>query len=124
LPFYGVALLVFGTSTTVVQGAIGLFGVGAGFLALVATTNTAVQSIVADHMRGRVMATRIMSFTAAFPLGTLIQSALADATSPRLVVSAAAILLLVGGAVLVAVPGLLARLDDPPDRDDALPTQS
>jgi MFS family permease len=120
LPFYGVALLVFGTSTTAVQGAIGLFGVGAGFLALVATTNTAVQSIVADHMRGRVMATRVMSFAAAYPLGALIQSALADAVSPRVVVSGAAILLLVGAAVLMAVPGLLARLDDPPDRDDAM----
>jgi predicted MFS family arabinose efflux permease len=115
LPLYGLALLVFGTSTTVVQGAIGLFGAGAGFLALVASTNTAVQSIVADHMRGRVMATRIMSFTGAFPLGALLQSSLADVVSPRLVVSAAAVLLLIGGFVLMAVPGLLGRLDDPPD---------
>lgn len=115
LPVYGVALLVFGSSTTVAQGAVGLFGAGAGFLALVATTNTAVQSIVADHMRGRVMATRIMSFTGAFPLGALIQSALADVVSPRLVVSCASLVLLAAGAVLVRVPGLLGRLDDPPD---------
>lgn len=115
LPLYGVALLIFGTSTTVAQGIVGLFLVGSGFLALVATTNTVVQSIVADHMRGRVMATRIMSFTGAYPLGSLIQASLADVISPRAVVSGAAVLLLTGGAVLIAVPGLLARLDDPPD---------
>lgn len=115
LPVYGLALLVFGTSTTVAQGAVGLFGAGAGFLAIVATTNTAVQSIVADPMRGRVMATRIMTFTGAFPLGALIQSSLADLVSPRLVVSGSAVLLLAAAAVLVGTPGLLARLDDPPD---------
>lgn len=115
LPLYGVALLVFGTSTTVIQGAIGLFFAGAGFLAIVATTNTSVQSIVADRMRGRVMATRVMSFTGAYPLGVLAQSWLADLFSPRIVVSGAAVLLLAGGAALSAVPGLLARLDDPPD---------
>lgn len=115
LPLYAVALFIFGTSTTVVQGALGLFLSGAGFLALVATTNTAVQSIVADRMRGRVMATRIMSFTGAFPLGVLVQSWLADVFNPRLVVSGAAVLLLLGGGILMATPGLLARLDDPPD---------
>jgi MFS family permease len=115
LPCYGLALLVFGTSTTVAQGAVGLFLAGAGFLAIVATTNTAVQAIVADRIRGRVMATRIMSFTAAFPLGALVQSALADVVGPRPVVSAAAVVLLVAAAALIAVPGLLDRLDDPPD---------
>jgi MFS family permease len=116
LPLYGVALLIFGTSTTVAQGAVGLFLAGAGFLAIVATTNTAVQSIVTDRMRGRVMATRIMSFTGAFPLGALVQSSLADVISPRLVVSSAAVLLLVASAVLISRPGWLDRLDDPPDR--------
>lgn len=115
LPFYGAALLIFGTSTTVVQGAVGLFMAGAGFLALVATTNTAVQSIVTDSMRGRVMATRIMSFTGAFPLGTLVQSSLADVLDPRVVVSTSAAVLLGIGLVLTTRPQLLARLDDPPD---------
>ena len=115
LPLYGVALLIFGTSTTVVQGAVGLFLAGAGFLALVATTNTAVQSIVTDSMRGRVMATRIMSFTGAFPLGTLLQSSLADVLGPRLVVSASAAALLAVTLLLMSRPNLLARLDDPPD---------
>jgi MFS family permease len=115
LPLYGVALLIFGTSSTVAQGMVGLFLAGAGFLAIVATTNTAVQSIVADRMRGRVMATRIMSFTGAYPVGALLQSWLADQVDPRLVVSAAALVLLAASSVLMYRPGLLARLDDPPD---------
>ena len=37
---------------------------------------TGSQLIVADHMRGRMMALRIMSYTAALPIGAVIQGAL------------------------------------------------
>ena len=116
LPFYGAMILVFGTSTTVLQGAVGLVFAGMGFLTIVATSNTAVQIIVADRIRGRVMATRIMTFTGAYPLGALIQTSLADVYSPRLIVSIAGSLLLIGGLVVAVRPGLFRHLDDPPDR--------
>ncbi len=115
MPLYGLMIMVFGSSTTVLQGATGLLFSGMGFLTIVATSNTAVQTIVADRIRGRVMATRIMTFTGAYPVGALIQTALADVVGPRPVVTTAGALLTVVGLVLVCRPGLVARLDDPPD---------
>lgn len=115
LPLYGLSIVVFGTSTSPVQGAVGLLAAGACFLTVVATSNTAVQSIVADRIRGRVMATRIMAFTGSYPIGTLIQTTVSDRTSPRLVVTIAGVTITVIGLLLGTRRTLLDRLDDPTD---------
>lgn len=115
LPLYGLMVMIFGTSTTVWQGAFGLIFAGMGFLTIVATSNTVVQTIVADRIRGRVMATRIMSFSGAFPLGALIQTSLADVVGPRAVVTTAGALLVAVGIAIGTRPRMLAHLDDPPD---------
>ncbi len=115
LPLYGAAILLFGSSTEPVQGSVGLLAAGVCFMSIVATSNTAVQSIVADRIRGRVMALRIMTFTASYPIGALIQTRLSDAFSPRVVVSAAGSAIVVLGLVLATRPHWLRRLDDPPD---------
>ena len=119
LPAYAVAVISFGLSPNWPLGLISLLFVGAGFLAVVATTNTAVQLIVADEMRGRVMSARVMGFTLAFPLGSLLQGVLADIWGPQTTV-------VVFGACLAVVAGFLAsrprllreldRTDDTPDR--------
>lgn len=121
LPLYGLTIMIFGSSTAVWQGAIGLLFSGMGFLTIVATSNTAVQTIVADRIRGRVMATRIMTFTGAYPLGALLQTALADVVGPRPVVTTAGALLAVAGLIIVYRPALVARLDDPPDTSPPAP---
>lgn len=115
LPLYGAAIALFGSSTSPVQGAVGLLAAGTCFMAIVATSNTAVQSIVADRIRGRVMALRIMTFTASYPIGALLQTRLSDAFSPRLVVSIAGSTIVVIGMMLATRPDWLRRLDDPPD---------
>ena len=115
LPVYGLAVILFGSSTTPMQGALGLLLAGMAFLTLVATSNTATQSIVADRIRGRVMATRIMTFTGSFPLGALSQTWLSDRLGPRLVVSSAGALLVLAGLVMNLRPGAVSHLDDPPD---------
>ena len=61
------------------------------------------------------MATRIMTFTASYPLGALLQTRLSDATDPRLVVTSAGVLIVVLGLILVSRTAWLARLDDPTD---------
>ena len=119
MPFYGLMVMVFGTSTTVLQGAVGLVFAGMGFLTIVATSNTVVQTIVADRIRGRVMATRIMTFTGAYPIGALLQTALADVVGPRPVVTVAGGLLFLAGMAVLMRPSLVARLDDPPDLSPA-----
>ena len=115
LPLYGLMIMLFGMSTTVLQGAVALIFAGTGFLTIVATSNTAVQIIVADRIRGRVMATRIMTFTGSYPLGALLQTSLADVVGPRPVVTTAGLILVLAGLVILVRPGLINHLDDPPD---------
>jgi MFS family permease len=119
LPFYALSLIGFGAAPNWPLGLLGLLGSGAGFLAVVATTNTAVQLIVADEARGRVMSVRIMGFTFAFPTGSLLQGYLADQIGPQATVVAAGTVLLVFALALSFSPRLLASLDsvdDTPDR--------
>lgn len=115
LPVYGAAVMAFGLSTSYPAGVAAVAVAGAGFLAIVATTNTAAQAIVAEHFRGRVMAIRVMGFTASYPLGALLQGWLADRVGPPVVVATAGAVLVAVGLWLAARPGWLAPLDDPPD---------
>jgi MFS family permease len=115
LPVYGLAVAVFGLSTTYGVGIAAVAVAGAGFLAIVATTNTAAQAIVAEHFRGRVMAIRVMGFTAAYPLGGLLQGWLADRWGPAVVVTAAGSLLVAIGVALAVRSEWLTPLDDPPE---------
>ncbi len=119
LPAYGLAVLAFGLSPNWPLGLIALLLVGAGFLAVIATTNTAVQLIVTDEMRGRVMSARVMGFTLAFPLGSLLQGALADVWGPQATVVASGTCLLIFALYLASKPDVLANLD----RDDDTPNR-
>ena len=115
---YGGAVVAFALAPTYAVGFAALIVVGGGFLAVISTTNTAVQTIVADHIRGRVMAVRIMAFTGAYPIGALVQGWIADRVGARPTVAGAGILLVLAALWFASRPGLLDRLDDP--HDDAI----
>jgi MFS family permease len=109
---YGAAIVAFAALPFYVGGILALVVVGGGFLVVISATNTSVQVIVADHMRGRVMALRIMAFTGAYPVGALLQGSVSDVIGPRPTVAAAGIILLVVSLWLGSRPALLGRLDD------------
>ncbi len=115
VPVYGLAITTFGLSTTPWVGMLGMAGAGLGFLAIVATSNTAMQAIVADRIRGRVVSARIMLMTLAFTIGNAVQTNLSDRIGPRPVVTTAGLALVAIGVVLLAAPSLTVRLDDPAD---------
>ena len=52
--------------------------VGAGFMVTLASTNTILQTIVTEELRGRVMAFYTMAFLGTAPLGSLLAGGLAD----------------------------------------------
>ena len=114
---YGGAVIAFGASTAYLVGLLSLIVIGGAFLVVISATNTSVQLIVADHMRGRVMAVRIMAFTGAYPIGALIQGWISDQIGPRLTVAGAGGILLLAGVWLGTKPALLRRLDD--DHDES-----
>ncbi|MCP3856888.1 MAG: MFS transporter [Actinomycetia bacterium] len=116
LPGYALAVIAFGLAPNWPLGLAALLLVGACFLAVIATTNTAVQLIVADEMRGRVMSARVMGFTLSFPLGSLAQGALADVWGPQATVVAFGGCLLAAALYLASRPTLLAHLDAEDDR--------
>lgn len=69
---FGVCLICFALSTNLKISLIFLFGVGFSIVTSVAVTNTLLQKLVTDQMRGRVMSMFILSFIGTMPIGNLI----------------------------------------------------
>lgn len=69
---FGVFLIAFALSTRLAWSLTFLFGVGFAIVTSVAVTNTLLQQLVTDEMRGRVMSMFILSFIGAMPIGNLL----------------------------------------------------
>ena len=78
---FGVFLIAFAQATHFVWSMIFLFGVGFTVVTSVAVTNTLLQQLVTDEMRGRVMSMFILSFIGAMPIGNLIAGAVSHSYS-------------------------------------------
>jgi MFS family permease len=72
---FAVCLICFSLSTRVVVSLVFLFLLGFGIVCSVAVTNTLLQKLVTDEMRGRVMSMFMLSFIGAMPIGNLIAGA-------------------------------------------------
>ena len=90
---FAVCLIGFSLSNKVLMSVIFLFALGFGIVCSVAVTNTLLQKLVSDEMRGRVMSMFMLSFIGAMPIGNLI----AGAASHRF---GAPHTLAVGGAII------------------------
>jgi MFS family permease len=72
---FGVCLIAFSLSSNLSVSFMFLFGVGFSIVASVAVTNTLLQQLVTDQMRGRVMSMFILSFIGTMPFANLIAGA-------------------------------------------------
>ena len=75
---FGLGLIAFSFSRTLWISLSFLAFMGWGFMVLMASCNTILQTIVDDDKRGRVMSIFIMAFMAASPLGSLLAGALSQ----------------------------------------------
>jgi MFS family permease len=75
---FGLGLVAFGLSRRLWLSLLILPLVGAGFMVSLAATNTIVQTITEEHLRGRVMAFYTMAFLGTAPIGSLLAGVLAD----------------------------------------------
>lgn len=75
---FGVFLIAFAQATHLVWSLIFLFGVGFTIVTSVAVTNTLLQQLVTDAMRGRVMSMFILSFIGTMPIGNLLAGAVSQ----------------------------------------------
>jgi MFS family permease len=117
LSVMGFAVVAFGVAPGFWTGSLALVAAGFGFLMTISSGNTAVQLIVAQRLRGRVMAVRLMSYMVATPVGALIFGAVSDRAGPRPSMVLSGVLLLVVAAWLWTSGGgrRLLRVDDPQD---------
>lgn len=72
---FAICLICFSLSTHFGLSLIFLFALGFGIVCSVAVTNTLLQKLVTDEMRGRVMSMFMLSFIGAMPIGNLIAGA-------------------------------------------------
>lgn len=72
---FAVSLICFSLSTHIVVSLVFLFALGFGIVCSVAVSNTLLQTLVTDEMRGRVMSMFMLSFIGAMPIGNLIAGA-------------------------------------------------
>jgi MFS family permease len=75
---FGVALTMFALSRVFWLSAALLLVVGMSMITQAASTNTLIQSMVPDALRGRVMAVYAMMFMGMSPMGALVEGALAQ----------------------------------------------
>ena len=72
---FAISLICFALSTNLTLSLIFLFALGFAIVCSVAVTNTLLQKLVTDDMRGRVMSMFMLSFIGAMPIGNLIAGA-------------------------------------------------
>ena len=94
---FGLALLVFSVSRNLWLSLIVLPLSGAGFMTTLAATNTIVQTIVPEHLRGRVMAFYTMAFLGTAPIGSLIAGLAAERIGATRTIAAGGVACLAGG---------------------------
>lgn len=94
---------------------------GASLILCMAGTNTAIQLIVRDTMRGRVLSIRQVAFMTAIPTGALLGGLVSDWVGVQPFLLFCGIGMFVAVGVISALPGRrLQRLNDPYDSSVAL----
>jgi MFS family permease len=92
---FGVSLILFSISRLFWLSALLLLPVGFGMMVQLASSNTLIQSMVPDRLRGRVMAVYSMMFMGMAPFGALFAGVLANRLGAPITVA-------LGGAVCIA----------------------
>jgi len=99
---FGAGLILFSTSRSFWLSAALLVPAGFSMMVQMASSNTLIQSMVPDELRGRVMAVYSMMFMGMAPVGALLAGTLAGRLGAPLTVA-------VGGAACIAGAGLFWR---------------
>jgi MFS family permease len=95
---FGAGLVAFGFSRVLWLSLLILPLIGAGFMVSLAATNTIVQTITEEHLRGRVMAFYTMAFLGTAPLGSLLAGVLADWIGEPMTIVAGGVACVLGAA--------------------------
>ena len=117
---YGVAVALTGLVQNYWVALLALMVFGAAYLAIASTINTSIQLVVADHLRGKVIAVYLACLTGALPVGLLAWGWASAATSLRTTTVVAGLLLVLATGVLVATRRFQVMSAADAARDDAM----
>lgn len=92
----GAATLGLGLARTTMTAAIALVALSFAATSVVALTNTLLQELVDDRMRGRVLSMFGLAFMGTFPIGNLLAGSVAGLTSASFTLAASGAVLVVG----------------------------
>lgn len=96
---FGAGLLLFSLSSHFWLSAIFLVPVGMSFMMTMACTNTLIQTMVPDRLRGRVMSTHVWMFLGMTPFGSLLAGSIAAHAGAPLTMFIGALLCLAGAGI-------------------------
>ncbi len=102
------AIMLFSQSRSMGLSMGALLFVGAGLMNYMASTNTLLQTFVADELRGRVMSIYTLSFIGMAPLGSLEVGFIGQHVSPRVAVFICGLVSLACGFILLGRVKLIA----------------
>ena len=91
LVLYAASLVVFALSPVFPMAVVSLAVAGGAYLAVASTLNTTIQVQVAEERRGKVLALYVMGLTSSYPIGSLVQGAIADVVGVRAVTAVAGV---------------------------------
>lgn len=104
---FGLSLILFSLSRSFWLSAVLLLPVGFSVMVEMASSNTLIQSLVPDALRGRVMAVYSMMFMGMAPFGSLLAGTLAQHVGAPATVALGGIVCMAGAAVFaVCLPAL------------------
>ena len=93
LGLYAVSLIAFALAPVFAVAVVALVAAGGAYLAVSSTLNTTIQVQVEERRRGKVLALYVMGLTSSYPLGSLVQGAVADRIGVRAVTACAGVAL-------------------------------
>lgn len=80
---FGICIAGFGLASKLTLSLLFLFGLGFALVISIATTNTLLQKLVTDQMRGRVMSMFLLSFIGTIPIGNIVAGAASSHFGPQ-----------------------------------------
>ncbi len=111
---FGLGLIVLGISRWVWLSLMAMPVIGFGLLVQTASSNTMLQTLVKDHMRGRVMSMYSMAFMGMMPFGSLLAGLLSRLFGAPVTVCLNGLLCIIGAVVFSKHRhGLYRQIDQP-----------
>ncbi|HLM24594.1 MAG TPA: MFS transporter, partial [Pyrinomonadaceae bacterium] len=80
---FGLCIMGFALSSRLQLSLLSLFGLGFALVVSLSTSNTLLQKLVIDQMRGRVMSMFLLSFVGTMPIGNILAGTASNHFGPQ-----------------------------------------